>query len=146
MMTFGLLLLFLVNGAMSNASETEIRARLNQWPQDLRKKNLSGACGLFASDLIASYPGSKDRNFSDMCQQLSTIIQNKEKIFDYSDPVIEEIIVDKDMAIVRLIWTLTIYDQKTKTQEIIREKGLDVFQRQPDGLWKIRISFAYPLE
>lgn len=133
-------------GTVLIASESEIRARLNQWPRDFREKNVSEVCGLFAPDLVASYPGTQDKNYDQMCKQLSYAMDNEEKYYDYALPEIEEVIIDKDIAVVRLIWTLTTIDRKTKTKEIIKEKGLDVFHQQPDKSWKIRISYAYSLD
>ena len=54
-------------------------------------------------------------------------------------------LVDGDTAVVRLVWTLTVTDASGTAIDVVREKGLDVFRRQPDGTWKIRISYAYPL-
>lgn len=127
------------------ANESEIRQRLNQWPQDIQQKNMAAVCELFAPDLVASYPGTADRNYQDMCRQLTQVIQNPAKTIRYDQPEIEEIIVDKDIAIVRLIWTVTVLENATQVSEVVREKGLDVFQRQADGSWKIKISYAYPL-
>lgn len=122
----------------------EIRERLNQWPKDFHEKKYEQVCSLFAQNLIASYPGAPDRDFNQMCQHLSLAMHNSETLFDYAAPQIEEMILDKEIVAVRLIWTLTITDSKTQKKEIIRERGLDIFQRQPDGTWKIRISYAYP--
>jgi steroid delta-isomerase len=51
--------------------------------------------------------------------------------------------VSGDLAVVRLIWisNLTATDGRTTSEE---EPGLDVFQRQPDGSWKIIRYIAYP--
>lgn len=112
--------------------EEIIRARLNAWPQDLKEKNLSSACSLFAPDLVAVYQGIPDRNYKEMCAQLEKVMGK----IAYAAPDIEEILIDKDIAVVRLTWTLA-------TGE--KERGLDVFQKQPDGDWKIRISYAFPI-
>ena len=138
-------LIFIVaNGALLATPEAEIRERLNQWPKDLHSKNVSQVCSLFAPDLIASYPGAPERNYDQMCKHLSRVMRDPEKVFDYTSPDIEEMIVDKDIVVVRLIWTLSVLDRKSQMKEVIRERGLDVFQRQPDGSWKIRVSYAYP--
>ena len=52
---------------------------------------------------------------------------------------------DNDTVAVRLIWTLTVLDASGAALEIVKEQGIDVFRRQPDGSWKISISHAYPL-
>ena len=122
----------------------EIVKRLRQWPRDFNDKNIHAVCDLFAQNLIASYPGTPDKNYEQMCRQLSLAIKDKEKKFRYEEPLIEEVIIEGDLAVVRLIWTLKIADQKEINT--IREKGLDVFKRQKDGKWRIVISYAYPID
>jgi ketosteroid isomerase-like protein len=123
----------------------EVTTRLNQWPESFNAKNREDACGLFAPDLIASFPGSKDRDYEGMCETLTKAFNSTTRILTYEKPLIEEIIPQGDICVVRLIWTLNIADSNGKVLETVKEKGLDVFQRQKDGSWKIRISYAYPL-
>jgi ketosteroid isomerase-like protein len=80
-----------------------------------------------------------------MCHHLAAAATNNEKTYRYDPPNIEQIIVDGDIAIVRLIWTLRVTSVGGSNTEITKEKGLDVFRRQSDGSWKIAISYAYPL-
>lgn len=132
-----LILLLLITFSSAFASEQEITRLLEKWPQDFNAKNLEAACNLFAPDLIASYPGTPDRNYEGMCHTLKNAFY---KNLTYEAPNIEQIIIQGDIAVVRLIWTL-------KTNEgSEQEKGLDVFKRQKDGTWKIAISYAYPLK
>jgi ketosteroid isomerase-like protein len=49
------------------------------------------------------------------------------------------VIVDRDMAIVRLTWTLTV----TPGDIMSIEPGLDVFRREADGRWRIIRYMAY---
>ena len=65
------------------------------------------------------------------------------KQFAYEAPDIREVLVDGDLATVRLIWTLTIRDTSGKVLDTVEENGVDVFRRQADGSWKIHISHAF---
>lgn len=138
------------NGAFCEEISPDLKATnaitqlLNQWSKDFNEKNLQGVCHLFAPDVIASYPGTKDRNYSDMCQQFSNTLKNSKQLFQYQEPEIEQIVIKDDIAIVRLIWTLKIRDLEQPIKEIIRERGMDIFKKQKDGSWKIMISYAYP--
>ena len=58
-------------------------------------------------------------------------------------PDINDVIVDGDLAVVRLIWTLTVRDGSGQVLETTVEDGVDVFRRQADGSWKIHISHAF---
>jgi ketosteroid isomerase-like protein len=122
---------------------SEIISRLEQWPKDFNDKKVQAVCDLFAPNLVASYPGTTDKNYEEMCLQLKKAMTDVTKQFRYAAPHIEEILIGDNMAAVRLIWTLTISNKDGV--ETVKEKGLDVFQRQPDGKWKIAISFAYPI-
>lgn len=126
--------------------QLQIQAVLEQWPKDFNAKNVDPVCSLFAPDLIASYPGTKDVDYEQMCGRLRAAMNEKNRQFHYDLPEIEQILVMGDWAVVRLIWTLTIDVKKPIERQVIREKGLDVFKKQSDGSWKIAISFAYTLE
>lgn len=118
---------------------------LAEWPKDFAAKRTAAVCGLFAPDTVLSYPGTTDRDFNAMCSHFGDLFKIRDKSFTYAPPQIEAVIVDGDTVVVRLVWTLTIADSTGKTLEVVREKGVDVFRRQPDGSWRIRISHAYPL-
>ncbi|HEV8714641.1 MAG TPA: DUF4440 domain-containing protein [Candidatus Binatia bacterium] len=122
----------------------EIRTALEKWPRDFNAKDAPWVCGLFALDLVASYPGQPDKNYEAMCQQLTAAVENLAKTFRYDAPQIEEILVSGDLAVVRLVWTLTITDPNMPGGLIVKERGIDVFKRQKEGTWKISISHAYP--
>jgi steroid delta-isomerase len=58
---------------------------------------------------------------------------------------IKEILVLGDVAVVRLVWTLTIAPKDGASIESI-EPGMDIFQRQADGSWQIIRYMAYERE
>jgi hypothetical protein len=54
-----------------------------------------------------------------------------------------EILVYGDIAVVRLIWTLDESKQGSTVTVRSSEPGMDIFQRQKDGSWKIIRYLAY---
>lgn len=124
--------------------KSQVISRLQQWPKDFNQKNISGVCDIFSTELVASYPGRPDKNYNDMCRQLTTVLMDASKQYRYEDPKIDQIIVDKDLAIVRVRWILVKNTKGQTSPEFIKEKGIDVLKRQEDGQWKIIISHAYP--
>ena len=117
---------------------------LTQWPTDFNAKNEPATCGLFAEDTIVVFPDSADRDYEATCAQFRQVFSNPNRVFSYAAPDIKEILVDGDLAAVRLTWTLTVKDSAGAVLETSREDGVDVFRRQSDGNWKISISHAFP--
>ena len=126
-----------------DSDRADIDAALRQWPQDFNARNLDAVCELFADDVVLAYPGAPDRNRDAFCDQMRGQFRDPSKTFSYDEPDIKEIIVEGDLATVRLFWTLTVRDTSGKVLETIHEDGVDVFRRQPDGSWKIHISHAF---
>lgn len=136
-----LLTFFLLHSFTLVASETEIVQKLEKWPEYFNSKNLEKTCDLFAYDLIATYPGAPDRNYTEMCSHFRYIFGRIGIEYSYDKPKIEQVIVQDDLAIVRLTWTLTTISNHQVEQ--LQEKGIDVFKKQADGSWRIIISYAY---
>lgn len=128
--------------ATEATAQEKIRRTLEQWPKDFTAKNKKATCALFAADLVASYPGQPDKNYEAMCKHLSAALDDPDKTFHYEAPLIQEILVSGDLAVVRLIWTLKVTTRKSEI--VVKERGIDVLKRQEDGSWKVSISHAYP--
>ncbi|OBF25445.1 DUF4440 domain-containing protein [Mycobacterium sp. ACS4331] len=122
-----------------------IERTLRQWPHDFNDRNLPAVCGMFADSVVLAFPDSADRDHRAFCEQMRAVLGDTERHYVYDEPDIREILVDGDLATVRLIWTLTVADASGRVLETTREDGVDVFRRQPDGSWKIHISHAFPL-
>ncbi|MFN8202468.1 MAG: nuclear transport factor 2 family protein [Solirubrobacteraceae bacterium] len=131
--------------ADAQADEAAIRAALNAWPRAWARRDAPAICGLFAPDVVLSFPGGPDRTYRQACAQFRALTANRRRTVRYRRPTIERIVVDGDLAAVRLIWTYRIERRDGKLLERGREKGLDVFERQPDGAWRITVSHAFPL-
>ena len=123
-----------------------IEAALRQWPSAFNAKRIDDVCGLFADDVVLVYPDSPDRDHREFCDQMRTLFADRSKSFTYAEPDIREVRVDGDLAVVRLIWTLTVRDAAGRVVVTVVEDGVDVFSRQPDGSWKIHISHAFTKE
>ena len=122
-------------------SESAIRAALAQWTSDFNARDASRICDLFAPDLVYDYRGFPERDYSTLCGLLRRSLADPARTFSYALDI-KEIIVSGDMAVVRLVWTLTVASAGSKPEQS-REPGLDVFRRQPDGSWKIARYIAY---
>ncbi len=123
-----------------NADKAAISSRLYQWADAFNARDRAGTCDLFAPDLISTVSGAPDAGRDVVCARLAALLAKPDMQFHYS-PDIQEIIVSGDIAVVRLIWTLTV--DRGNEQQSSRETGIDIFQRQPDGRWSIIRFLAF---
>jgi len=126
----------------TDAAQNEIRSALEKWRSAFNDRDEDRVCDLFAPDLIANYQGQPERNYTSLCQLLQTSLADRERTYHYSLNI-NEVLVYRDLAVVRLIWTLEI-EKDGASKEIIAEPAVDIFRRQADGSWKISRYLAYP--
>jgi len=130
--------------AATAAPQDDIRAALDNWTKAFNSRDASRVCDLFAGDLVAVYQGQPERNYDAICTLLSNSLRDREKSYHYSLDL-KEILVSGDLGAVRLVWTLTVAREDGGVIETIDEPGIDVFRRQPDGVWKIARYLAFPI-
>jgi steroid delta-isomerase len=124
-------------------AEADIRAALTQWTKDFNAGDADAACALFAPDLRYDFRGYPERGYDDVCGLVRRSLADKGKTYTYALDI-REVIVSGDMAVVRLVWTLTI-TLPNGQQVTSVEPGLDVFRKDPDGGWRIFRYLAYDL-
>lgn len=120
---------------------SEIRAALAQWTEDFNAGRADKVCDLFAKDARADVAGAPERDYAAICDLLTRSLDDTARHYHYAMDI-EEILVFGDVAVVRLIWTLTIKQPDGGTTKSI-ESGMDIFHKQPDGSWKIIRYMSY---
>jgi steroid delta-isomerase len=121
--------------SVKDKAEAEIRAAFAQWTQDFNARRADKVCGLYAKDLVSNYRGVPERGHERQCQILQAALTDDARRFQYALDI-KEILVFGDVAVVRLVWTLTI--RRADGSEVtIVEPSLDVFRKEPDGQWRI---------
>jgi ketosteroid isomerase-like protein len=126
----------------TDAPIANIRAALEQWCADFNARRTAHICDLFAPSLRYDFHGLPEQNYALLCDRLHRVLADHTKSFQYGLHI-KEVILSESLAVVRLTWisTVTGSDGHSTTGE---EPGLDVFQRQRDGSWKIIRYMAYP--
>jgi ketosteroid isomerase-like protein len=119
----------------------DIRARIAQWTDDFNAKKLDTICDLFSKELISTVRGQGDANYETRCDLLRTSLTDPARGYHY-DFEIREIIVEGDLAVVRLTWTLFL----TPLNVTSTEPGMDVFRKEADGKWRIIRYLSYEEE
>jgi ketosteroid isomerase-like protein len=132
--------IFLVLTALTAAADDagEIRARLETWADDFNGKRVDAACGLFSKDLISDTQGQGEADYETRCAIITRALSDPIRTFRYT-PDIKEVIVQGDLAIVRLQWHLTV----SPGNETSSESGMDVFRKEADGVWRIVRFIAF---
>jgi uncharacterized protein (TIGR02246 family) len=122
-------------------AQAAIRAALTQWMADFNAGRAEKVCDLFAPDLVAQYRGQPERGWDALCDLLKRSLAHRDKSYSYA-LAIREILVEGDLAVVRLTWTLKVRG-KDAAETTSVEPGIDIFRRQADGSWKISRYIGY---
>src|SRR5262249_47722359 len=135
----GALSLILGPAVSARADDTgDIRARLEQWTDDFNAGRIDKICDLFSKDAISNYRGQPERTYEEICDLLKRSLADPAKKFHY-ELDLREVIVERDLAVVRLVWTLFISPLNVTSAE----PGMDVFRREADGKWRIIRYLAF---
>lgn len=125
-----------------DSGQAAVRAALMKWTEDFNAGNVEAVCGLFSTDLLYDYRGYPERSYKDVCDVLRHSLTDPTKRYAYA-LAIKDILVSGDLAVVRLIWTLTVTNSGNQTVTVSQEYGIDVFRREADGRWRIVRFIAY---
>ena len=120
----------------SRPADQVIRATLSGWAADFNAGHADRICLAFATDLLATYRGSPNRNYQDTCDLLRQSLTDEARGYTY-DLDIQEVLVSGDLAVARLVWHLTTTPHDGAATTTLQEPGMDVLRRQADGSWKI---------
>jgi ketosteroid isomerase-like protein len=122
--------------------EDEIRTALQNWTDDFNAGRADKVCDLFAPVLRADVRGAPERDFDAQCKLLRKALADPERASSDAFEV-KEILVEGDMAAVRLTWTTTTRVKASGQVSTSVDQGLDVFGRGSDGTWRIIRYMAF---
>src|SRR5687768_7526184 len=86
------------------ADEAAIRQRLTDWTAAFNARDAAGAYDLFAPDLVYAVPDVAQGDHATMCGNFARLFAKPGIVLRYDPPRIHEVLVEGDMAIVRLTW------------------------------------------
>jgi steroid delta-isomerase len=128
-------------GDATAEAEAEIRSALAAWNAAFNAADTERICDLFAPDLRYYVRDLPEQTYDDMCGRLKKTLADPARALAYSADI-HEVIVTGDSAVVRLTWTLTTRAPGEAPVTGV-EQGMDYFERQPDGSWKIARFVSY---
>ena len=126
------------------AEEAAIRQRFLDWTEAFNARDADGACDLFAPDLAYALPEVAQGTRATICGNFVRLFARPGLTLRYDPPLIHESLIEGDLAVVRLRWTLT--TEADGLRETGVEEGMDVLRRQPDGRWAIARFVAFTPE
>jgi steroid delta-isomerase len=136
-----LLSLFSSGPLLADDAATEVKSALTRWMADFNAGKTERVCDLFAVNVRADFRGYPTRDHQAVCDRLIKSLTDNTRAFSYALDI-KEILVFGDVAVVRLVWTLTITERDGREIKSV-EPGMDIFRRQADGSWKIVRYMAY---
>jgi len=129
--------------AANRPDEEAIRDRLASWTKAFNDRDADKVCDLFADDVVATVRGAPEAGKAEICGRLRKALAMPDRKLAYASNI-HDIIISGDLAVVRLTWTLTM-QQGGKTS-VTTDEGMDVFLRDPDGVWRIHRYLAFAVE
>lgn len=128
--------------AGDRAAEAAIRARLAAWTEAFNRGDAAATCELFADDLKSDVRGAPAGDKAAVCARIARALAKSGGKLAYVCQI-HEILVSGDLAMVRLTWVLT---ERPGGNALSRDEGMDIFRRDPDGLWRIARFMAFAVE
>lgn len=128
--------------AADRAAEAAIRARLAAWTEAFNRGDAAATCELFADDLKSDVQGAPAGDKAAVCARIASALAKSRGKLAYVCQI-HEILVSGDLAMVRLTWVLT---EQPGGNALSRDEGMDIFRRDPDGLWRIARFMAFAVE
>jgi ketosteroid isomerase-like protein len=122
--------------------EAEIRGALTRWTEDFNAGRIDKVCNIFAPSLIADVDDAGQRDFAAQCKLLRSTLGDSELSLSYALDI-KEVLVEGDMAVVRLVWVLTTRIRPTGKVSTTKDQALDVFGKGSDGSWRIIRYMTY---
>lgn len=122
------------------ADEAAIRDRLLGWAASFNAGDADAVCDLFAADLVSVVRGAPDAGKAVVCARLARALAQDGVRLAYAVEI-HEVLISGAIAVVRLDWTMTA-EAEGKTETSV-ERGMDVFRRDPDGVWRIMRFIAF---
>jgi len=144
------------NRPASAASDSaRIRTAIERGARGFERGMPDSILAHYAPDVILSYPGIPDQDYRTLAQGYSQLPARPSWLSATTTPTFDEILVTRDLAVVRLRWTTTIreaaHDSFVARQTTRYLRDLQVWRREPTGEWRFvrgmhyRDSTAAPL-
>lgn len=121
-----------------------IKNELNKWMTAYNQKNLNNSISIFAENYIGFYAGHPDQTINSIKEQNEQVFKNKYLKATLGMEVVE-IETGGDIAYVSVKQKWSFKPSIMDKAQIVFEKGILIFKKQPDGKWRIIRSSTFPV-
>ncbi|MBI1937202.1 MAG: DUF4440 domain-containing protein [Ignavibacteriales bacterium] len=127
-----------------NDESEKIKKILTSWVDSFNKKDLQQSLAIYSEDFIGYYPNQPDQNYASIKEEYEHIFNNK-NLFVKLDLVLIEVKAVGNLAYAGMNLTATVKPTFSKQAAVAVDKGLQIWQKQNDGNWKMirSSSFAF---
>src|SRR5712691_4419430 len=122
-----------------------IQRQWSEWTAAYAARNLEKTMEIFDRDVIFSFQGSRDQNFSDLEQGYKDEFSKPDNKLVWV-PQFEEFECSGNLGFVRSTWVLRQSNAAGGFKELEKNRGVDLFRRDPGSKWKIFRSLNYHLQ
>ncbi len=114
----------------------------SSWTHSYDQKDLPATCSLFSRHITANYQGISEINYTSLCNAFKKTFKDPRE-YQYTFKI-KQVHRTGPLAAVRVTWYLRISEHGKFISES-RDEGLDIFQKDAKGHWKIINYLGYPV-
>ncbi|MEW6195351.1 MAG: DUF4440 domain-containing protein [Bacteroidota bacterium] len=141
---FILVLFVFYSSVSAQADEAKIiENKIADWTTAFVNKDVAKALSIYSEDFIGYYPDQPDQNYKSIKDQYQHILTNKNLAVKLESKV-DEIHVSGNLAFVRVVITATIKPAMATEPAIAHDKGIQIWQKENNGEWKLLRSSTFP--
>ena len=130
-----------VAGSKAYAGDQEVFTRIyDDWTAAFNRKDADEACKLFATHVVADFPGIPTKTYPGICANFRKMFQEANRQYHYRYEF-RNVYRSGNLAAIRITWFLTTAEKGQQT--ILVEQGLDVLEKNPAGKWQIVNWISY---
>lgn len=122
----------------SDQAAAEVRASFAQWNEAVLRKDLDKTMAIFSSSLHFQFQGAPDFGYARLHEVYSSNFARESAPVWH--PVVEKLIASPDMVTLFNEWKLI---PAGGGDPISEYRGVDVFQREVDCVWRVTASLNY---
>ncbi len=120
-----------------------IENKIVDWTTAFANNDAAKALSIYSEDFIGYYPDQPDQNYKSIKDQYQHILTNK-NLSVKLESKIDEIRVSGNLAFVGIVITATIKPAMATEPAIAHDKGIQIWQKESNGEWKLLRSSTFP--